>query len=107
MLRLFEVAVLCAAIVLAEEPAYNGFTMEEWRVCASMHSEACGPSADPPGPCLRRDECVQVVCRPKLPGSCALDPSLKFCDGIMCEFIRRQLHSPLGRLSHQPYSPTP
>lgn len=105
---LLAVAVLLAALPPAagmadvdmhapKHPA-TGIPMRMYRMCASFHNEVCAPQSG--GPCLDRADCVAEVCdAPDLPGSCANDYSLDFCDDVACPFVERQLRHPVTRLA--------
>lgn len=73
--------------------------MQLVRMCAAYHNEACAP----PGPCLRRADCVQRACMPG-PGTCLEDPDNSWCADIACASVERQqrdtLASAARRLTH-------
>lgn len=99
-LLLALVAVLLATPCAAHPTDDEGFDMRMVLFCAAMHSEECSSRKYPPGPCLTRAECVAKACRPTQPGSCLNSPALLVCDSITCPHVRRQLHTPLGRVSN-------
>lgn len=82
------------------EPTWNGVNMSFVRLCAAFHCEACSQYSDPPGPCLRVDDCLAVVCDPSRPaGSCTANPDHSFCENFSCKNTVRQQTNFLGRMS--------
>lgn len=93
--------LLLALLSFASAKAKPGFPMKLYRMCASFHSELCGPDASPPGPCLHQEDCQAVVCNPaKPPGSCTADPTLSWCEDA-CDFIVRQTRNPVSRFGNR------
>lgn len=83
------------------EPEALGSKMSFVRLCAAFHSEACSPSADPPGPCQFQKTCKDVACDLKKPQSCAADPTASFCDGLQCDANVRQARHPLTMFANR------
>lgn len=55
------------------------------RSCAALHNEGCGEQNLVPGPCTRVEKCLAFACDENKPGSCAVDPTLQWCDYIDCK----------------------
>lgn len=83
------------------EYMYKGFPMSTYLLCASIHCEACAPSNHVPGPCLYKDECEVVACRPDLPGSCVTSPDEPACDVISCDPVNAQRRQDLAERRKQ------
>lgn len=71
------------------------------RLCAAFHSEGCSEKATPPGPCLDVEDCEDIVCNPRLQGSCGMDQTLSWCSDVQCDFLQRQRRDVLGSMQQE------